>query len=358
MARLSLQCRHRFAGGFEMDLAFECDRRLTAMFGPSGSGKTTLLSVVAGLLRPDHGLVRAGDRTLLDTQARICLPPEQRGIGVVFQDSLLFEHLSVEGNLRFGQRRRRKPFRKVAMADVVEVLQIGPLLSRHPQALSGGERQRVALGRALLSGPEILILDEPLASLDDALKDRVLDYLERIVAHWDIPTLFVTHSQAEVRRAADWVIVIERGRLVTQGAPEDALSQPGPLAYGNSAAPVNLLRLEEVDQTQEIPVARLGKHLLTLPPRQGPMPRPCFVQCSPTDVLLSLAPIEGISARNQWQGQICQIVPVGEAMFVAVDIGQILWAEVTRQAARELDLAPGRTITCLVKAHSLSYLND
>ncbi len=221
MALLSLDCRHRFAGGFELDIRFEVSHRFTALFGPSGSGKTSLLSAIAGFLRPDAGRVQLADRTLLDTAAGVFLPPEKRSVGVVFQDGLLFPHLTVEGNLRYGLRHRRVRRQSVELARVAEVLEIGQLLRRYPAGLSGGERQRVALGRALLSGPELLLMDEPLASLDAPLKARILAYLERVVAEWDVPTLFVTHGQAEVRRAADWVVVVDRGRLVGSGTPDE-----------------------------------------------------------------------------------------------------------------------------------------
>ena len=193
---------------------------------------------------------------------------------MVFQDSLLFPHLTVEGNLRYGQRRRDKRGRMLDFARVVEVLEIGPLLQRYPRNLSGGERQRVALGRALLSGPELLLMDEPLASLDAPLRDRVLSYLDRAVAEWNIPTLFVTHAQAEVRRAAQWVVLLEKGRLVGAGTPEDALSRPEPLAWTNATGPINLLRLENVEFARGSCTARIGDQVLQLPPRAATRPCP------------------------------------------------------------------------------------
>jgi molybdate transport system ATP-binding protein len=241
MSVLSFQCQHRYDGGFELDISFEIAHRFTSLFGPSGSGKTSLLSIIAGALQPRQGRVRLNDRTLLDTEKGVKLAPSRRDIGVVFQDAMLFPHLTVERNLLYGQRYRRSPRRAVAFSRVVEVLELGTLLHRYPRNLSGGERQRVALGRALLSGPELLMMDEPLASLDDPLKGRILTYLKRTIAEWDVPTLFVTHSQAEVRRAAEWVVVIDQGRVVCSGSPDEALAEPGPLAWTNSVGPVNPL---------------------------------------------------------------------------------------------------------------------
>ncbi len=353
MSVLSFRCRHAYPAGFHLEAGFDVDHPFTALFGPSGSGKTSILNMIAGLLRPQQGTIRLGDRVLLDTARGLSLPPEKRHVGVVFQDSLLFPHLAVEGNLRYGQRRRDKRGRMLSFARVVEVLEIGPILPRFPRNLSGGERQRVALGRALLSGPELLLMDEPLASLDSALRDRVLTYLERAVAEWNIPTLFVTHAQAEVRRAAQWVVLLEKGRLVGAGTPEDALSQPGPLAWTDSAGPVNLLRLENVESREGSCTARIGNQVLQLPPCGKDSALPSFVQFSPTDVVLARQEVAGLSVRNHLRGKVCRLIPTPRALFVAVDIGRIIWAEVTPQAAAELELQLGAEVVCLVKAHGL-----
>ena len=357
MPLLEFQCRHRFPSGFQLDAAFELDRRFTTLFGPSGAGKTTVLSIIAGFVLPQQGRVRLGDRTLVDTTGRVFVPVQNRCVGVVFQDALLFPHLTVDGNLRYGQRHRKARKRAVEFSRVVEVLEIGGLLGRYPRNLSGGERQRVALGRALLSGPELLLMDEPLASLDAPLRTRILDYLERIVAQWDIPTLFVTHSQVEVRRAAEWVVVLEQGHVVGTGVPDDALGQPAPLGWSNSTGPINLLRLDRVEAADGEIRAWVGPQQLSLPPPQPPSGRtPRFVQFSPTDVLLSRQDISGISARNHLRGRVCRIAESNQAVFVAIDIGQIVWAEVTPAAAGELDLKPGVEVICLLKTHSLSVV--
>lgn len=369
MSLLSFQCRHRYPGGFQLEVAFEINHPITSLFGPSGSGKTSVLSTIAGFLRPQIGKVRLGNQTVLDTAGRLNVPPERRNVGVVFQNHLLFPHLTVQGNLRYGQRHRRRRRRSIELARVVEVLEIGPLLRRYPRNLSGGERQRVALGRALLSGPELLLMDEPLASLDARLKARILAYLQRVVAEWEIPTLFVSHSQADVRRVADWVVVLEKGRVVTSATPEAALSQPEPLGWKNATGPVNILRLEQFQSCDNHATGRVGDQLLYLPPADTPPhpvgePRtspadgePMFVQFSPTDVTLSRQDVSGLSTRNHLRGRVCRVVPLGRAVFVAVDIGQVLWAEVTPQAAAELDLKPGSQVVCLLKAHSLRLVD-
>ncbi len=349
---LSLCCRHGYPDGFVLDATLETNHRVTAVFGPSGSGKTTLLGLIAGFLRPQQARILLDDRLLVDTSSGLVLPPDKRQIGYVFQEHLLFPHLSVEGNLRYGQRHRRGG-RPMALERVVEVLEIGPLLRRYPKSLSGGERQRVALGRALLSGPRLLLMDEPLASLDAPLKARILAYLDRIVAQWDIPTLFVTHSQAEVRRLAQWVIVLHAGRIVASGTPDDALSRPEPLGWKNGTGPINLLRLDDVQFGKEETLGHVGSQAIHIPPLSAPAAMPLFVEFSPANVTLSRQDIAGLSTRNHLRGRVCRMVTLDQSVFVAVDIGQILWAEVTPQAAAELQLASGAEVTCLLKAHSL-----
>jgi molybdate transport system ATP-binding protein len=357
MSLLSFRCRHRYAAGFELDLAFEINHLFAALFGPSGSGKTSVLSIVAGSLRPQNGSVRIAGRVVYDEAEAVCLNPEKRNIGIVFQDALLFPHLNVEQNLRYGQRRRAKNSRNIEFSRVVDVLEIGSLLKRRPCNLSGGERQRVALGRALLSSPELLLMDEPLASLDDPLKGRVLTYLERAVAKWNIPTLFVTHSQAEVRRAAAWVVVIEKGRLVCAGPPDEALGDPTPMTWTNSTGPVNLLRIERIEKNDGLVSACVNGQIIFLPIVNLPSASPSFIQFRPADVILSRRDVSGLSVRNHLHGCVRQILTLDGAVFVAIDIGQVFWAEITHQAATELELKVGCDLTCLLKAHSLRLVD-
>jgi len=224
VTRLAFHCSHRFAGGFSLAAAFETSAQVTALFGPSGSGKTSVLYMIAGLLRPQTGRIELGDETWLDTRRGIHWKAERRCVGFVFQDHLLFPHLTVERNLMYGHRRRQSPSAaRIEPRRVVEVLELGELLARYPRNLSGGEKQRVALGRSLLSGPELLLMDEPLAALDEALKDRILTYLERVVAEWRLPTIYVSHSAWEVRRLAEHVIALDQGRVMQVGSPQEVL---------------------------------------------------------------------------------------------------------------------------------------
>jgi molybdate transport system ATP-binding protein len=335
-----------------LDIAFTARHGITALFGPSGSGKTSVLSVIAGFVSPQYGKIQLGNRVLLDTDKATSLSVMTRGIGNVFQDLLLFPHMKVAANLRYGERRRSGP-RRVDFKRVVEVLELGVLLDRYPHNLSGGERQRVALGRALLSNPELLLMDEPLAALDAPLKSRILTYLERVIHEWSVPTLFVSHGQGEVRRLAGYVVVLENGKVVGCGTPEEALTQERPLRWRNSSGPVNLLRIERAELLDGRWIGRLGNQLIHLPPLARPPAEPMFVEFSPNEVTLSRGDVTGLSARNHLSGEVLKMVELPDGVFVAVDIGQILWSEVTPDAVRELSLEPGVKVTCLIKANSL-----
>ena len=211
MAQLTVDVRFRYPSGFAIEAAFEAKDGVTALCGPSGGGKSTLLHLIAGVLQPNDGFIRLGGRTLVETRTRIALPPEQRRVGIVFQDYLLFPHMTVRNNLLFGAHRCGE--RRMSMDKVVEVLELGDLLKRFPAALSGGQRQRVAIGRALVKGPDLLLLDEPVAALDEDLKKRVLGYLERLFEEWRLPTLFVCHERKDVARLAHQAISVQSGRV-------------------------------------------------------------------------------------------------------------------------------------------------
>jgi molybdate transport system ATP-binding protein len=223
--RLEFACSLRYSSGFTLDAAFTTRTSVTVLSGASGSGKTTILSMLAGLRRPDRGRIRLDSTVLFDSAVGINLPPEARRIGYVFQDYLLFPHLSVRRNLLYGWRRRPADARPPSLERVVEVLELGDLLDRLPHALSGGQRQRIALGRALLCGPRLLLLDEPLASVDEVLRERVLGYIEQVLHEWDIPTLYVTHNALEAERLARQVVRVEAGR-VTSIEPANDVSEP------------------------------------------------------------------------------------------------------------------------------------
>jgi molybdate transport system ATP-binding protein len=200
---------------FRLDCAFNAASGVTALFGPSGSGKTTILNAIAGLDRPDEGRIAVDGKVFFDSSARIDLPTHRRNIGYIFQDALLFPHMSVAQNLRYGARRDQSQF-----DEVVNLLGIAQLLSRKPAKLSGGERQRIAIGRALLSKPRLLLMDEPLASLDIERKREILPYVETLRDRMNLPIIYVSHAVDEVARLASHVLVIEKGLIAASGPPQ------------------------------------------------------------------------------------------------------------------------------------------
>lgn len=226
---------------------------VTALFGPSGAGKTTLLDTVAGLARPERGRVCVGEAVLFDARRGIDLPPERRGMGYVFQDDRLFPHLSVRANLRYGIRRVPAAERGPLEARVVELLALERLLDRRPAGLSGGERQRVTIGRALLTGPRVLLLDEPLASLDQAHRQEILEFLGRLREQLELPVLYVTHQVGEIEALADRVLILRGGRIEAQGAVSEILG-PRPVDGGSEGLrrpALDWLRPSTDGETQE-----------------------------------------------------------------------------------------------------------
>jgi molybdate transport system ATP-binding protein len=211
MLRIDL---HFARGGFQLAARAQIARGVTGICGPSGSGKSTLLALLAGLLRPNGGILHFGDITLIDTARGQFVPAWRRHFGIVFQEGLLFPHLSVRDNLLYGLHRLQRSERHLDLATVLDLLEIGPLVARRPAQLSGGERQRVALGRALLYSPRLLLLDEPLSSLDDRLKQQILPFLKRVKDETRIPMIYVSHSQPEVDYLADRVLRMDAGRLI------------------------------------------------------------------------------------------------------------------------------------------------
>ena len=207
-------------GEFSLEAAFASEGRVTGLFGASGAGKTSLINIIAGLLRPDRGTIAIDGETLDDTGIRLHLPTHRRRIGYVFQDARLFPHLDVRGNLDYGRRMNRLAEDPAQRARITDLLDIGNLLDRRPGKLSGGERQRVALGRALLSQPRLLLLDEPLGSLDDERKVEILPYLVRLRDEAGVPMVYVSHDADEMRQLATRVVMLRRGRVIAFGGAE------------------------------------------------------------------------------------------------------------------------------------------
>src|SRR6185369_3537262 len=210
----------------ELAVRFEAEAPIVGLFGRSGSGKTSVINAIAGIVTPSRGTISVNDVCLFDAAKRVDVPPERRRVGYVFQDALLFPHMDVEANLTYGQRLRAPVDRLIDEAHVVELLGLGPMLRRRPATLSGGEKQRVAIGRALLAQPRILLMDEPLASLDGPRKAEILSYIERLRDDLRIPIIYVSHSAAEVKRLADTVVLLSEGKCIAVGDADALMRQP------------------------------------------------------------------------------------------------------------------------------------
>lgn len=341
---------------FELAVAFDgAARGVTALFGPSGAGKSLTLAAVAGALRPVGGRIAVGGQVLFDGARGVDLPMERRGVGWVFQDARLFPHLDVEANLRYGLKRAKGRPARVAFDEVVEVLDVAPLLKRRPRDLSGGERQRVGMGRALLSQPRLLLMDEPLSALDAPRKAEILPFIERLKA-FDLPILYVTHSLAEVLRLADRLVLVEGGRVTAEGPLTGLLLRDDlPLLAGRAGAAA-AWDAEVAGHDPARGLSRLqaqGVELLA-PLLDRPVGGAVRAVILARDVLLAIEPPTGLSARNILAGRVEAIRPRADgSVLVQVRLGEAgpaLLAAVTRDAVETLRLEAARPVWAVVKS--------
>jgi molybdate transport system ATP-binding protein len=351
---ISVDISHAMAG-FHLSAKFHADQGVTAIFGHSGSGKTTLINAIAGLLRPDQGRIEINDRPVFDSAKGTHLATHKRRVGYVFQDARLFPHLSVVKNLRYGQRFHRRA--TVAENDVVDMLGIGDLLDRHPGALSGGEKQRVAIGRALLSAPDLLLMDEPLAALDAARKDEILPYLERLRDHANLPILYVSHSVAEVARLANTLVLLKDGIAQRSGPVSQLLSDPDlaplfGLREAGAILPVTVLR-HHADGLTEL---RSSGGTFLLPRVSAPQGANLRIRIHANEVMLSLERPAAISALNVLPVEVETLrIGSGPGALVRLKSGQDrLLARLTRRSAQGLDLHPGTRCYAIIKSVSVA----
>jgi molybdate transport system ATP-binding protein len=355
---LAIRLRHRFPE-IRMDIDFVVPSPgVTVLFGPSGAGKSTTIAVAAGLLRPDVCRVEVDGEVLSDTDAGVWLPPERRRVGLVFQDARLFPHMSVATNLRFGMR--RAPAGPVRFDEVVDLLSIGALLTRRPHTLSGGERQRVAIGRALLAQPRLLLMDEPLASLDAARKAEILPYLARLKTALRLPVIYVTHALDEVVQLADSLVLIEAGRVVGSGPlPEVAARADLSLAQRDDAGALLLCEVAEHDVARELTRLEGGGASFWVPLVDAPPSASRRVRIPAREVILAGKPPEAISLHNIVPGTVRRIAAQVAQRSVLVEValpGGALLARVTPDAVVRLELAPGGPVLALIKSTSIEVL--
>jgi len=354
---LRVQLRKR-RGDFSLEVDFHAPvPGVTALFGRSGCGKSTLISLIAGLLSPDEGRVQIGEDVLVDSERQYELDARHRRIGVVFQDARLFPHLSVVGNLQYGAQRlpHGQPM-PIGFDDVVAMLGLGAMLQRRPHELSGGEKQRVALGRALLAQPRLLLLDEPLASLDLARREEVLPYFEKLRDTLAIPIVYVSHQFDEVLRLATRVVLLDSGRVLADGdlaavSRHAALREiVGPDAVGAVMSGV----VERLDETG-LTVVRVGdaEFVVDEPATLG---QRIQIQVLARDVIVASERPSGLSVRNVVPARVISVTPdAGRAVLVELDIGRTatLLARITARASEELGLSADKQVWALIKAASL-----
>lgn len=346
-------------GQFHIDTAFVSRTAgVTALFGSSGAGKTSVINMVAGLVRPDTGHIIVNGKTLFDTSVGLDIPPERRRIGYIFQDGRLFPHLSVHNNLTYGMHLTPAKERYVTFDQVVELLGIGHLLNRRPANLSGGEKQRVAIGRALLTSPSLLLMDEPLASLDQARKAEVLPFIARLAHELSIQILYVSHSLNEVLNLADRIVVMDAGRVAAHGNIDEVMSRIdlqhliGVSDYGAIISTV----VENHDQ--HLTCLRFEGGLIRIPRFESPKGSKIRIRIRARNVAIALERPEQTSFQNILPARVEEILSENGALVdVRLNVGCMLLARITPAARHSLNLKPGQQVFALIKSVAVSTGN-
>ncbi len=344
-------------GGFVLEADFTSAGRVTALFGRSGAGKTTLVNLIAGLVAPDAGSIALDDTVLFDKARRINIPANRRRLGYIFQEGRLFPHMSVRSNLLYGRHLTPVDRQWGTLEQVVALLGLGDLLKRRPAALSGGEKQRVAIGRALLASPRLLLMDEPLASLDEARKEEILPYIERLRDEMHLPIVYVSHAIEEIARIADTIVLLADGKVVATGTVSDILARADLRQYTGQAEASVVLTARVVSHDDAAGVTALehpGGRLTVARLAESPGTLVRF-RVRARDVALAVGYPGLISIRNRLAGRITAIVDAPPpSVEVHLDVGgEQLVASITRDATYALELAVGQPVTALIKAMAL-----
>ncbi|MGV6479037.1 molybdenum ABC transporter ATP-binding protein ModC [Pantoea agglomerans] len=336
----------------EVDLQIPA-KGITAIFGVSGAGKTSLINAISGLTQPQRGRIQLHDRLLFDAEQKIALPPEKRRIGYVFQDARLFPHYRVRGNLQYGMA----PKMKAQFDSLVSLLGLEALLPRFPLSLSGGEKQRVAIGRALLTAPDMLLLDEPLASLDLPRKRELMPYLQKLAKQVDIPMLYVSHSLEEILQLADNVLVLDAGKVKAFGPLERVWSSSAMRPWLPVSELTSVLRVQVLEQHPDYPMTALslGDQHIWVSRVNQPVKTPLRIRIASADVSLALQPPQHSSIRNILPAQVVELLEVGDHVEVKLRIGiSELWARITPWARDELGIRPDQWLYAQIKSVSVT----
>ncbi len=339
-------------GEFSLAAEFASTGDRLGIFGESGSGKSTLANLLAGTAAPDEGSIHLGGECLFSSEAAIDIPPEKRRIAIVFQHPYLFPHMNVKGNLLYGYKRCAQENRRIDLESVAKVLKLEGLLERGVNNLSGGEKQRVAIGRAILSNPRLLLMDEPLSALDDQLKYQIIPYLKNVCEEFGIPFVFISHSMVEMRLMAERVIVFEKGRIIHRTTADQLARQR---MHTSQVGYINLLKPGQprpVDGLFAYPWG--GVELLVSFRTKQPDP---LLELSSKDMILFRKHPEAISARNLLKCRVAGLFESGNRTGVELECGgERLVAEVAKQAAQELGIEVGREIFAAIKASAFREL--
>jgi molybdate transport system ATP-binding protein len=365
---LSLNLKRK-QGDFALSVRAEFNSGITAIFGPSGSGKTTTLHCIAGLLRPDSGRIELDGRTLFDSSAGENLPPERRRMGLVFQDGALFPHLTVRANIEFGHRLTNPADRRIDIDQVIELLRLGPLSDRRVTSLSGGEKQRVGLARALAVSPSLLLLDEPMGSLDPGLRGAVLTYLKQVHEELGVPMIYVSHNVSEVLFLAENVLRLKRGEADGYGPPSQLLLSDAAASATGVEGVENILRgtVEEPGSAESSGRVRVGDHLLVTPAVKLAKGDSVMLTLRASDVIVAAARPDALSARNIIPAVCAEVHGAGGSVFASFGFGgsdpavkdsPVMLVELTPGAVSELGIKAGRRAylvfkTTTIAVHSL-----
>lgn len=344
---------------FRLEARCSLNAVATGLIGASGAGKSTLLGLILGFINPDHGRIAIEDVCLFDRRRGINMPIHQRRVGMVFQDSRLFPHLNVRDNLLYGLRLQPKTEHRFEYSHIVDLLAIGHLQKHRAHQLSGGEKQRVALGRALLASPQLLLLDEPLASLDVHLKNQILPFLRRVKDDIRIPMVYVSHSINEVLYLTNQVAMIDQGRLLGVGEFHEIMHDDRMLALAHTLGLDNLVRGQVVEHDVEhgYSIMQLGEQQLHFPLTKDEPGTEVSISIPASSIALSKERLNGVTIQNQLVGTVTDVREVSARVLVTVDVGSTLLAEITRKGLQDLQIETGSRVYCLFKAQSAVPLN-
>lgn len=357
VSMLEVDVRRRL-GKLQIEAAFSAGSGVTALFGRSGAGKTSIVNMISGLLKPDEGRIAANGRLLFDSAQRVSLPVHKRRIGYVFQDDRMFPHLTVRQNLAYGRWFTPRHERSASFDQVVEMLDIAPLMDRLPAALSGGEKQRVAIGRALLASPRLLLMDEPLASLDEHRKQDILPYIERLRDETQIPIVYVSHSLNEVARLANTIVLVSEGAVAAAGETTEILARTDlfPLTGRFEAGAVIECRVAGRDKkTGLLRLASKAGELLVPSPdiARGTVLR---TRIRARDVMIATERPRGLSALNTLPAQIVEVRADPPYADIRLDAGgEALLARITEYSVRNLGLKKGRKVFAVIKSTAFDH---